>query len=191
MRPNVERNIIPTTWRENGVGLFGQLGSLAYKAYVINGFQAVKDFAVTGSSGNVKGDTMPPAVCGTGVKKGPAPWPRIGGGWDGWIIPAGPVCYWVGPLFRRRGSGAMVSGQELKAKTTLWETHAECSMARGGTSGALFAHDCRAGRVDQRGAGLHRRHASVGERMWGSYGQLAYNVLARRKGFVSGSFLPL
>lgn len=40
-RPEVERRIIPTTWRENGVGLFGSFGeSLHYKAYVMNGFNA-------------------------------------------------------------------------------------------------------------------------------------------------------
>ncbi|MDJ0786061.1 MAG: hypothetical protein QNK05_04595 [Myxococcota bacterium] len=38
-RPEVERRIIPTTWRENGAGIFGQLGeSLQYRAYVMSGF---------------------------------------------------------------------------------------------------------------------------------------------------------
>ena len=38
-RPDVERFIIPTTWRENGVGLFGNLGEqLEYKLYAVNGF---------------------------------------------------------------------------------------------------------------------------------------------------------
>ena len=36
-RPDVENRIIPTTWRENGVGLFGELGDFSYKAYVLNG----------------------------------------------------------------------------------------------------------------------------------------------------------
>ncbi len=45
LRPDVERFIIPTTWRENGVGIFGGLngfvpGSLTYKAYVINSFDS-------------------------------------------------------------------------------------------------------------------------------------------------------
>ena len=41
-RPEVERRIIPSTWRENGVGIFGTtLGeSLSYRAYVVNGFDA-------------------------------------------------------------------------------------------------------------------------------------------------------
>ena len=37
-RPEVERTIIPTTWRENGAGVFGDLGeSIAYRVYVVNG----------------------------------------------------------------------------------------------------------------------------------------------------------
>ncbi|MBI3291378.1 MAG: hypothetical protein HYZ73_00995, partial [Elusimicrobia bacterium] len=42
-RPNVERNIIPTTWRENGVGIVGNVGSLAYRSYLVAGLRAVKD----------------------------------------------------------------------------------------------------------------------------------------------------
>jgi hypothetical protein len=44
-RPSVERVIIPTTWRENGVGIFGDIdlqtaGSINYRAYVMNGLDA-------------------------------------------------------------------------------------------------------------------------------------------------------
>jgi len=40
-RPEAERRIIPSTWRENGAGIFGRLGEhLAYRAYVVNGFDA-------------------------------------------------------------------------------------------------------------------------------------------------------
>jgi hypothetical protein len=40
-RPETERRIIPTTWRENGAGLFGRFGEeLEYRTYVITGFDA-------------------------------------------------------------------------------------------------------------------------------------------------------
>lgn len=40
-RPNVDRNIIPTTWREAGVGLFGKFSDdLRYQAYVVAGMDA-------------------------------------------------------------------------------------------------------------------------------------------------------
>jgi hypothetical protein len=41
-RPEVERRIIPSTWRENGAGLFGELfgQQLTYKVYAVTGFDA-------------------------------------------------------------------------------------------------------------------------------------------------------
>ncbi len=44
-RPSVERFIIPTTWRENGLGIFGDLdlgnaGTINYRAYAMNSFDA-------------------------------------------------------------------------------------------------------------------------------------------------------
>jgi len=43
-RPEVERRIIPSTWRENGIGIFGELDELAegleYRIYGINGLNA-------------------------------------------------------------------------------------------------------------------------------------------------------
>lgn len=39
-RPAVERVVIPTTWRENGAGVFGDWGDFSYRAYVVNGFDA-------------------------------------------------------------------------------------------------------------------------------------------------------
>lgn len=40
-RPEVERRLIPTTWRENGMGVFGGFGELvSYELYVTNGLNA-------------------------------------------------------------------------------------------------------------------------------------------------------
>jgi hypothetical protein len=39
-RSEVERRILPTTWHENGVGIFGDAGPVSYRAYVVNGFDA-------------------------------------------------------------------------------------------------------------------------------------------------------
>ncbi|MEK9144735.1 MAG: hypothetical protein AAB339_03895, partial [Elusimicrobiota bacterium] len=51
-RPNAEASLIPTTWRENGVGVFGELGPVEYRSYLVTGLQAVTD---TGTSPKVKG----------------------------------------------------------------------------------------------------------------------------------------
>jgi hypothetical protein len=50
-RPEVERQIIPATWRENGVGVLGTFfEQVDYEAYVINGFNA-KGFDSSGLRG--------------------------------------------------------------------------------------------------------------------------------------------
>jgi hypothetical protein len=49
-RPDTESRIIPSTWRENGAGIFGDLGPLHYKAYVITALKG-EDFAPNGLRG--------------------------------------------------------------------------------------------------------------------------------------------
>ena len=50
-RPETERRILPATWREMGVGVFGQLGEeVEYRAYVVNGFNAA-GFSASGIRG--------------------------------------------------------------------------------------------------------------------------------------------
>jgi hypothetical protein len=36
-RPDVEKYLIPSTWRENGVGAFGSVGKFSYNAFLFNG----------------------------------------------------------------------------------------------------------------------------------------------------------
>ena len=51
-RPDVDKNIIPTTWWEAGVGLFGDLGGgLKYKLYYISGLDAAGFSASSGIRG--------------------------------------------------------------------------------------------------------------------------------------------
>ena len=49
-RPDVESRIIPSTWRENGVGLFGDVAGFSYKAYLMNGLDG-EDFTAAGLRG--------------------------------------------------------------------------------------------------------------------------------------------
>ncbi|MEP0773679.1 MAG: hypothetical protein HRF46_04875 [Acidobacteriota bacterium] len=55
LRPAVERAIIPSTWRENGVGVFGEVGPLEYRAYLVNGMDASKFSAAGWRGGRQKG----------------------------------------------------------------------------------------------------------------------------------------
>lgn len=49
-RPDVESRIIPSTWRENGVGIFGDAAGFSYKAYLMNGLDGA-DFTAAGLRG--------------------------------------------------------------------------------------------------------------------------------------------
>jgi len=60
-RPSVERFIIPTTWRENGLGIFGDVdlgsaGSINYRAYAMNSFDARGFRAANNRSLRIKGN---------------------------------------------------------------------------------------------------------------------------------------
>ncbi len=58
-RPNVDSYIVPTTWREIGIGISGNMvnASLKYQAYVFNGFKSYADGAgiLRGTDGLRKG----------------------------------------------------------------------------------------------------------------------------------------
>ena len=55
-RPNVDNAIVPTTWREIGVGVTGRFNeiSLGYQAYVFNGFQSVNGTKKLGGSSGLR-----------------------------------------------------------------------------------------------------------------------------------------
>ena len=55
-RPGVDKSIVPTTWREIGVGVSGKLDdlSLKYQAYIFNGFTSVNGTKVLGGSNGLR-----------------------------------------------------------------------------------------------------------------------------------------
>jgi hypothetical protein len=50
-RPMVEQAIIPTTWRANGFGFFGETGDLSYRAYALTSLDAMGGFSAAGLRG--------------------------------------------------------------------------------------------------------------------------------------------
>ena len=56
-RPAVDNTIVPTTWRELGVGVIGRFpdASLGYQVYVFNGFKSTESDGNGGLSGFLKG----------------------------------------------------------------------------------------------------------------------------------------
>lgn len=39
-RPQIEGSIIPTTWRENGAGIYGEAGAFSYRAYIVSALES-------------------------------------------------------------------------------------------------------------------------------------------------------
>ncbi|HVG09995.1 MAG TPA: ABC transporter C-terminal domain-containing protein [Thermoanaerobaculia bacterium] len=157
-RPNVERLIIPTTWRENGFGLFGEAGQLSYRTYVVAGLDA---------SGFTAGG--------------------IRGGRQEGIESSAEDLAWVGRLDFTGLPGLLVGGSayvgdsgqgsDLGVGTQILEGHLEWKW-RGLELRALAVQaeldDVAAlnRELDLRG------NRSVGERLTGQYLQVGYDVLA-------------
>jgi uncharacterized small protein (DUF1192 family) len=163
-RPEVEQRILPTTWHENGFGLFGDAGPFTYRTYVVNGFDA-SGFSAAGLRGGRQGGAEAQAE----------------------------DLAWVGRLDYTGAPGLLVggsaylgdSGQSLEdpaerrigASTRLVEGHLEWRY-RG--------LELRALGVQARLADVARLNAalglageeSVGERMSGHYVQAGYDLFA-------------
>lgn len=172
-RPNVERNLIPTTWRENGVGLFGDIGPLTYRTYVVAGLRAIKS----------AGDKIDGFTASSGVRGG-----RQKGSkslaedlaWTGRVDFVGIPGLLVGAAAYTGKSGqgeTNTAGQEIGARTTLWDVHGQWEW-RGLELRGLYGR----GRVND-AADINVKNgltgnASVGEKMFGGYLQAAYDVLS-------------
>jgi hypothetical protein len=167
-RPSVESNIIPTTWRENGAGVFGEWGPASYRSYVVSGLQA-------GSESNVSGFTA-----SSGLRSG-----RSSGG-KSYIEDAA----WVTRLDVSPAEGFLFGGsvyvgeadqsqQRLPSvPVSLWETHAKFAW-RGAEFRALYAH-VKVGNTDSLNAlqgNAVGGTGSVGSDMFGGYLEAAYDVL--------------
>lgn len=163
-RPDIERMILPSTWRELGAGVFGESGGWAYKAYLVNGLRADR-FSPTGvRNGRQKGsETLAEDWAGVA---------RLD--WVGWpSLTLGGSLYY-GP-----------SGQTLDVDvpTIIAELHAAWTW-RGIEARALgvlaklddvaeLNRVIAAGEEPVPDADIE----SIGERMTGGYVELGYNVL--------------
>ena len=157
-RPGVEGTIIPTTWRENGVGVHGELpGHFTYRAYVINGLDASK-FGATGiRSGRQNGSK---ALAESLALTGRLDWSPIPGTTFGLGAYTG-------------NSNQSDSGEPIR--TTLVEGHAEYK-ARGLQLRGLYA---RMTNSENGLTGLAAASAvkKLGTQQWGGYLEAGYDVL--------------
>lgn len=160
LRPETEQRIIPTTWRENGLGVFGTIGPVSYRAYLVNGMSA----AGWGGAGGLRG----------GRQKGAEALADDFGGVlrvdvdvvDGLRV-GGSVYY----------GGADQEQFDFEVSHLIWEGHADFAW-RGLSLRALVAGAHIMGAGDLSTALVADEGEPVGESMLGWYGELGFDVLS-------------
>lgn len=167
-RPEVERVLIPATWRENGAGLFGNIGSsLQYEAYVINGFNA-EGFRASGVRGGRQNGNR--ALAEHLAFVGKLDWQAT----DSLLI--GGSAY-----YGNSGQNQTVMGIDIPdTPTTIWEAHAQYR-SHGFHARGLFTMthlgDARELTTALRSTGELGPTESLSRQILGGYGEVAYDVL--------------
>lgn len=160
-RPEVERTIIPSTWREIGVGLFGEiLPGLTYTAYAVNGLDA-KGFSNSGiRGGRQKGS------------KALAEDIAFVGRLD--YAPAGLTGLSLGAsaYLGNSGQNQTFAGQQVDAFTQLYEAHVQWKY-RGLEFRALGSW----GQIDDADVLSADKGSTVGEENYGWYAEVGYDIL--------------
>jgi len=163
-RPVTENKIIPSTWRENGGGLFGAFDNVSFRLFFVNGFNGAK-FA----SGGLRGGRQKGG-------KAKAENFAITGRLD--VTPT-PGVFFGGSFY----TGGSAQGQvEDKAVTvTIFDVHGQAQV-RGFDLRALYAR-ANLGDVAELNETLGLTGSSaVGEKMNGGYVQVGYNLLSQASG---------
>ena len=171
-RPETERRIIPSTWRETGIGAFGELSRFAFRAYMVNGFDAIgggsskaAGFDATGLRGGRQKGSKAVAENFAGVAR------------LDYVSPFGLLAG-TSVYAGKSGQGALSpeSDEPIDAWTVIWEVHAEYR-ARGfdlrGLAALGWVSDASEINAAKGLVGLE----SVGERLVGGYLQVGYDVL--------------
>jgi hypothetical protein len=161
-RPVTENRIIPTTWRENGIGLFGGTDALSWRAYVMNSF-AGSGFDGSGlRGGRQKGAQALAEDLGVAARLDYVGRPGVLLGASGFI--------------GETAQGAQLAGTDVGGEVRIWDVHAE--YARQG----LELRALVAGASVDEAAELSLLNglvgpAGIGSRMLGWYVQAGFDVL--------------
>jgi hypothetical protein len=163
----VERTIIPTTWREIGVGAFGDAGPVSYRAYVVAGLNAAGFTAEDIREGRQQGSN---SIAQDLAVTGRADWSAF----PGFVVGAS---FFTG----KSGQGLTdLAGAEIEASTTLLEGHVEYKW-RGLQTRALYAETSTDDVARINDALGFTGADSIGEKQKGWYAEAGFNVLSFAK----------
>ena len=165
-RPDVERVILPTTWRENGAGVFGDLGPVAYRVYIQNGLDA----AGFSAGGGLRGGRQKGS-------KARAEDFALTARFDWTIVPGLQVG--VSGQVGDSGQGAMAaSGEVIDGRVLLYDLHAEWRWRGLQVRGLLTEIEIGdAAQINELNG--FTGDESVGAELRGYYGEVGYDVLSQ------------
>jgi hypothetical protein len=167
-RPETERRIIPSTWRENGLGVHGSLGGFTYRTYLMNGLDA-SGFSAAGLRGGRQK--------GSKAKIDDVAWV----GRADWIGTPGLMAG-VSAYFGDSGQDLTAAdGSGVDVPTTIWEAHVEWRI-KGLELRGLYATSTLDDATALNEALGYVGSASVGEEMEGYYLQAGWDLFSRRQG---------
>ncbi len=164
-RPVTENRIIPSTWRENGGGVYGSFDRVAFRAYVVNGFNGTSF-----SSGGVRGGRQ---------KGGKAKASNMA--FTGRVDVTPTPGVFLGASVYTGGSGQgdiVVEDAELDVRTTIVDVHGQVQI-RGVDVRGLFAQATLDDVAELNQALGLSGSSGVAERMRGGYLQMGYNLLSQ------------
>jgi hypothetical protein len=171
LRPVTEQVVVPSTWREVGVGIFGETSTLAYRAYLMNGFDAAGFDAQEGLREGRQGGAEAAAQNFAGV-----------GRLDYTGVPG--LVIGTSAYLGNAGQGATLPSdpaEAIGARTFIWDGHAEYRARGFDVRGLVAVATLKdAARVNELN-GLTGAE-SVGDRLLGWYLQGGYDLLRGHAG---------
>lgn len=165
-RPQTERYIIPTTWREGGFGGLASVGNFNFRVYAVNGLNAAGFSAAGIRGGRQKGSKALAEDMAIVGRVDYSPTPGV---------------FFGGSLYQG-GSGQgqySLGDNSLKVPTTIFEVHGQTQF-RGWDLRGLYAANHIGDALELNLARGLPRDSAIAERMKGGYLQAGYNVLSRR-----------
>ncbi len=166
-RPEVERQILPSTWRDIGAGLFGEvLPNLTYTAYVVNGLNAANFTADGIRSGRQQGSQAKAEDLAFVGRLDYAPdfVPGLSFGGSAYLGNSGQ-----NQTFTDLRTAAK---QNVNAFTQLYEGHVQWKY-----HGLEFRTLGSWGHIDDAGVLSAAKGQTIGEENYGWYSELGYDVL--------------
>ncbi len=166
-RPEVEQRILPSTWRELGLGVFGEAGPFNYRVYLVNGLDAAGFSASSGIRGGRQGGSR--ALAEDFAFTGRLDYVGAAG------LLLGLSGFSGNSAHGRRG----VEGESFDGRVSLLDAHAEWRW-KGLQIRALAVRGWigDAARINQFNDLFGK--ASVGSRFFGTYAEAGYDVLSGR-----------